>query len=193
MNFLAHLFLSCERESLMVGNFLADFIRNRDVLLFPGPVIEGIYLHRKIDSYTDNHPVVRQGVRRFYPYHRKYASVVIDVLYDYFLAKNWHLYTDQPLPEFAAQVYEGLLRHIEIMPQSLQQQLQLMIKDDWLMNYTHYEGLEYTFQRLQKRVSKPEQIKGVIGSLQKHEEEIDKEFQLFFPEVIVYVREECLC
>jgi acyl carrier protein phosphodiesterase len=193
MNFLAHLFLSCERESLIVGNFMADFIRNRDLLALPGPVIEGVRLHRKIDSYTDNHPVVRQGMRRLYPYHSKYASVVIDIFYDYFLARNWELYTDRTLRAFMDETYRVLLQNKEIMPPFLRRRLQMMVEDDWLMFYTHLEGLEQTFRRLQRRVSKPELLENVTNTLLKYEEELDEEFQLFFPEVIAYVRNECLC
>lgn len=193
MNFLAHLFLSCERESLIVGNFMADFIRNRDLLALPGPVIEGVRLHRKIDSYTDNHPVVRQGMRRLYPYHSKYASVVIDIFYDYFLARNWELYTDRTLRAFMDETYRVLLQNKEIMPPFLRRRLQMMVEDDWLMFYTHLEGLEQTFRRLQRRVSKPELLENVTNTLLKYEEELDEEFQLFFPDVIAYVRNECLC
>lgn len=172
---------------------MADFIRNRDLLLLPGPVIEGVQLHRKIDSYTDNHPVVRQGMRRLYPYHSKYASVVIDVFYDYFLAGNWELYSDQALRLFTDETYRVLLRNKEIMPLFLQQRLQMMVEDDWLMIYTNINGLQQTFRRLQRRVSKPDLLEGATDTLLKYEKELDEEFQLFFPEVIAYVRNECLC
>lgn len=193
MNFLAHLFLSCERESLIVGNFMADFIRNRDLVSLPGSIIEGVHLHRKIDSYTDNHPVVRQAMRRLYPNHHKYASVVIDVFYDYFLAKNWERYSDRSLLAFTDETYRVLLRNKEIMPPFLQQRLEMMVEDDWLIIYTHVEGLNRTFRRLQRRVSRPELLEGATNTLLKYEEELDEEFQLFFPDVIAYVRDECLC
>ena len=124
MNFLAHLFLSRENESFLVGNFLADFVSNRDLFQFPEAVVEGVLLHRKIDTYTDNHPAVRRGVRRLYARHRKYAPVIIDVYYDYFLSKNWMIYSDQPLEVFAKSSYEILLRHLSIMPDFLQKRLE---------------------------------------------------------------------
>ncbi|MEL7021319.1 MAG: DUF479 domain-containing protein, partial [Bacteroidota bacterium] len=83
MNFLAHLFLSCNDESLLIGNFIADAIRNRDLKQYSKAIQSGVLLHRKIDSYTDNHPIIRKGTKRLRPQHRKYAAVVIDVFYDY--------------------------------------------------------------------------------------------------------------
>jgi acyl carrier protein phosphodiesterase len=193
MNFLAHLFLSCEREPLMVGNFLADFVRNRDVLQLPSPIIEGIQLHRRIDTYTDNHPIVRQGVRRLYPYHSKYAPVIIDVYYDYFLSKNWALYQDEPITVFTNQVYEVLLKHIDIMPAFLQGRLERMVDDNWLMTYSHYEGIQNTFRRMKNRVSKPALLRDAVLTMQEQEKALDAEFKTFFPDVMNYVRKECLC
>ena len=57
MNFLAHIFLSCGSEDLLIGNFIADFISNKEVNQYDPEVQKGIQLHREIDSYTDNHPV----------------------------------------------------------------------------------------------------------------------------------------
>ena len=56
MNFLAHLKLSGDHESIMLGNFIADHIRGNKIHHLPQEVIDGIMLHRKIDYYTDHHP-----------------------------------------------------------------------------------------------------------------------------------------
>jgi len=88
MNFLAHLFLSFDNEDIMIGNFIADMIRNKDVSTFSEGVQKGIALHRKIDSYTDVHPIVKQGTKLMQPYHSKYSPVVIDVFYDYLLSNR---------------------------------------------------------------------------------------------------------
>ena len=193
MNFLAHLFLSCDREELLVGNFLADFIRNKDVLDFPGPIVEGIILHRKIDSYTDNHPIVRQGVRRLYEHHSKYAPVIIDVFYDYFLSKNWSAYSDKPIRVFIREVYALLEKNLELMPEFLQPRVREMIAGDWLATYGTLEGIQYTFNRMRYRVSRPELLLGATQTMQQYEKELNKEFNLFFPDVIRYVKTECLC
>lgn len=190
MNFLAHLFLSRENESLLVGNFLADFVSNRDLFQFPEAVVEGVLLHRKIDTYTDNHPAVRRGVRRLHARHRKYAPVIIDVYYDYFLSKNWTLYNEQPLSVFAKSSYEILLRHLPIMPELLQKRLKNMVRDNWLMSYSHFDGLKKTFGFMKKRVSKPDLLTGAVESLRLYEAQMDEEFKTFFPEVINYVNNE---
>lgn len=193
MNFLAHLFLSCEQEELLVGNFLADLIKNRDLDSYPVGIQEGVQLHRKIDQFTDQHPMVSQGVHRLHPFHRKYASVIVDVFYDYLLAKNWSLYTDEDFIAFTKRVYLILEKYQSIMPPKIQIRLSNMIAGDWLIGYSKYEGLDFTFDRMQFRLSKPEQLKGVIENLQRFETEFDQEFKVFFPEVIDFVNRECGC
>jgi len=52
MNFLAHTWLSFSDDEL-VGNMLADYIRNRERHLFSEGIQKGIALHRAIDTFTD--------------------------------------------------------------------------------------------------------------------------------------------
>lgn len=193
MNFLAHLFLSCDDEALLIGNYMADFIRNKEVALLPEAVQKGVILHRKIDSYTDQHPLVSQGAKRLHEQHHKYAPVMIDIFYDYFLAKNWSTYSAQPLEAFMEQTYITLAKNVYLMPEKLAQRTENMIEHKWLRTYTHLDGMADTFRRVQKRVSKPEYFEGVIDSLVRDEALLNQEFQAFFPDVMQYVKEECSC
>jgi len=101
MNFLAHLYLSCDNEDLMIGNFIADFIRNKEVKDYSPEIQKGIFLHRQIDTYTDLHPMVKKGTHRLQKYHRKYSPVIVDVFYDYLLANNWERYSGKAWMIFA--------------------------------------------------------------------------------------------
>lgn len=193
MNFLAHLFLSCNDESLLIGNFIADAIRNRDLKQYSKAIQSGVLLHRKIDSYTDNHPIIRKGTKRLRPQHRKYAAVVIDVFYDYLLIKNWERYSQQSLTDFTQQVYKSLSHHQHLLPTQLRDNLPRMIQKDWLKQYGHLDGIAYTFRRMEQRVSQPHLLLNTTQSLQRDEALLMKEFNLFFPDVIAMVEAECTC
>lgn len=193
MNFLAHLLLSCEEEELLVGNFLGDFVKNRDLPMYSAGIVRGVHLHRTIDSFTDTHPEVRKGTARLRVKHGKYAPVVIDVFYDYILSKEWQHYGPKPLRQFTRDMYEVLDRHRKIMPASLSERVQLMIQDDWLMNYGTLEGMAHTFRRLQRRVSQPVFLTGIIDTLQQEQEELTAEFHRFFPDLIQEVQAYCSC
>lgn len=183
LNFLAHFFLSKEKDAWIAGNFLADYLRKSQREALPGPVQEGIDLHLEIDRFTDQHPMVLQGVRRLYPLHGKYAPVVMDVYHDYFLAMNWDRYSEEPFLDFTRKIYQALDQYAPVYPPDLQQRLPRMAANGWLESYARPEGLSYAFLRLQSRTSKPELLDGVMDTLDRFFPEIDREFNQFFPDI----------
>lgn len=187
MNFLAHFTLSCGTEERLIGNFLADFLRKHEQNELPEPYQSGIRLHYAIDAFTDKHATVQEGIRLLRPRHHKYAPVVLDVLMDYILAQNWDQYfPNENLTDFSQRMYRTLEGHLDIMPERLQSWVPEMIADDWLPAYGTYEGLEYTFHRMKRRVSKPQHLDGTVDSLEKHQDALTKNFHLFYPEILAF-------
>lgn len=193
MNYLAHIFLSCGNEDLLIGNFIADSISNREVAEYSSGIQEGIRLHRQIDSYTDQHPIVRQGTRRLQTHHRKYAPVVLDVLYDHLLANNWDRYSGQSLEAFADKVYKIFEKRMEEMPKKLKAKLPTMISHNWLCNYKSIKGLEFTLSKIDERTKFASNFKSAVEHLQADHAQFTKEFNQFFPEVIQFVDNQCHC
>ena len=65
MNFLAHLHLASLANSSFLGNLMADFVRGTPEEQYSAPVAAGIRLHRRIDTLTDSHPLVREARQLF--------------------------------------------------------------------------------------------------------------------------------
>ena len=105
VNYLAHFYLADPDPMLMVGNFMGDGVKGSDLAKFPDTVARGVRFHRFIDSYTDAHPEVMEAKRLFYPTQSKYASVVVDVLFDHLLALNWGAHHEERLEAFAKRCY----------------------------------------------------------------------------------------
>ncbi len=190
MNFLAHLFLSNKDPNILIGNFIADFIRNHEVGNYSSEIQKGILLHRKIDSFTDNHPLVRQGTARLQPVQHKYAPVVIDILYDYLLAKNWDTYTDEPLRKFSNWAYQVLESNLRLMPERLQKRVPKMVDADWLMAYGTEKGMRFTFEKMSDRTSFPSYFDSAFDQLLEDFDKYNNEFNSFFPEVMEMVNED---
>lgn len=193
MNYLAHLFLSCNNEDILIGNFIADSISIKAVNALPKKVKDGIILHRKIDSYTDTHDLVRKGTYRLRQYHKKYSPVVIDVLYDHLLANNWELYSGTSLDIFAKDVYRVFSRRMDEMPPRLKVSLPKMIEHDWLNNYKSLEGLKFTLDKMDKRTRFPSNFGDAVEHLLDDYDLFTEEFNSFFPDVIAYVDSQCEC
>src|SRR5438477_11389856 len=105
MNFLAHIYLSGSDEQIMIGNFIADFVKGNKKNEYPSRIKKGIELHRLIDDFTDHHAITLRSKERIRQRQGKYAAVVIDIFYDHFLAKNFSEYHPQPLKEFSEKTY----------------------------------------------------------------------------------------
>ena len=67
MNFLAHIYLSDDDEQVMIGNFIADFVKGKKKDDYPPAIKKGIELHRSIDDFTDHHPLVLRSKQRISP------------------------------------------------------------------------------------------------------------------------------
>lgn len=191
MNFLAHLFLTRQHNMLTVGNYLGDFLTNRQVSALPDEVRMGVVLHRKIDEYTDQHPEVKKAVNLLKNAHGRYAAVVLDVVFDHLLAGNWELFSDaQSLREFADQTYAVLLDATPLMPPAIAERTRKMVEADWLVQYATVDGINHTFSKMMERSSQPNCIANGAISMELLKDKINERFLLFFPDIIKFVQEE---
>ena len=119
MNYLAHILLARQSDAAMIGAMLGDFVKANDVRNYPAEIAREITLHRNIDSYTDSHPLFRSSVQLFGEGRRRYAGIVLDVLYDHLLSQRWDNFCDIHRTEFIQRFYRALLAHQEMLPEKL--------------------------------------------------------------------------
>lgn len=188
MNFLAHIYLSGVNEKIMVGNFIGDFVKGRNLAAqFEPDIVKGIEIHRFIDAFTDTHPVVSQSKKRLRPKYRHYAPVIVDVFYDHFLAKNWDQYHPEFLPDFAERTYQTIERFRNILPDDVQYMLPYMIKGNWLVNYAKLEGIERALTGMSKRTTHVSHMDESVNDLRENYDLFKEEFTEFFPLLKAYV------
>lgn len=182
MNFLAHLYLSGEDQQVMLGNFIADFVKGKQALeAFPPGIIRGIQLHRTIDAFTDSHTTVAVSKNRLRPRYRHYAGVIVDVFYDHFLAAHWDTFHPQPLSAFAAHAYDVLQTHEAILPPAVQQMLPYMMRGNWLLNYGRTEGIHRALTGMSRRTPYESHMDEAVQDLIAHYASFEQEFLDFFP------------
>jgi acyl carrier protein phosphodiesterase len=183
MNFLAHIFLSGEDEFLTIGNFIADGIRGKQYKKFSKEIQIGILLHRQIDTFTDAHPIVRQSTKRLHKNYSHYSGVIVDILYDHFLAKNWHRYSDIPLDMYVENFYESLETNFELLPTRIQKMMPYMMADNWLLNYASLEGIQRVLNGMNRRTKNVSGMDKATFELQQFYSEFEGEFTQFFEEL----------
>ncbi len=188
MNFLAHSYLSGDSESILVGNFIGDFVKGQGYRNYEFGIRKGIVLHREIDSYTDQHPLVLQSKVRLRPNYHHYSGVVVDLFYDHFLAKNWDLYSNQALSDFAQWVYRTVAQNQELLPDRVSGMLSYMTKGNWLLNYAEIRGIDRALTGMASRTRFRSNMENAAGDLEHHYQEFESEFLQFFPQIADHVR-----
>ena len=193
MNFLAHLFLSgapgpATYAEVLVGNFMADSVPGRQFESYPAGVQVGIRLHRAIDTFTDQHPVVRRSTQRLREAgYGKYAGVISDMFLDHFLARNFAVLSPESLPDFALRVYALLQAHKAKMPARVQQMLDYMVQHDWLLGYAETEGIRRALGGLSRRASAGSGMETAATELVANYTAYEADFREFFPQLQQHV------
>ena len=186
MNYLAHIYLSRDNNLVTIGNFMADSIRGKKYKTYPIEIQIGILLHREIDTFTDAHPIVRQSTKRLHKNYSHYSGVIVDILYDHFLAKNWLEYSKVPLDLYTEKFYEIVDSNFEILPPRIQKMMPYMMADNWLLNYASIEGIQRVLNGMNRRTKYVSGMDKATFELQKFYSEFENEFTLFFKELIAF-------
>jgi acyl carrier protein phosphodiesterase len=183
MNFLGHFYLSQHDPALLVGNYIADFVKGKRYLDYPEDISRGIVMHRNIDHFTDHHPMILKGKKRLFPIYRHYSGVIMDMYYDHFLARNWDTYSSVPLVNFSKTVYDTIEQHWEFLPHKSQFMFPYMKSGDWLIRYATTEGIGKSLTGMSKRLNNNSKLELAVDQLHEFYELFQTEFTIFMPEL----------
>jgi len=193
MNYLAHCYLSCSEEDILIGNFMTDFLHRSEVNAYAGRVKEGIILHRAIDTFTDTHPTTLKLRASLRARHGKYASVVVDLIWDYYLSQNWSHYSQMPFDEFRQQTYKILLRRKAELPAKLFKRIDSMVKHDFLSAYATMQNMQKSLVWMDNRVNFKSAFHEATLDVAENAEQYERWFHVFMPDLIAYTKTFCSC
>ena len=143
----------------------------------------GIECHRRIDVFTDGHPVVRRSVQRLLPPHRRFAPILVDVFYDHFLSTQWPCHWPGPLGEFLEEVYGSFETYRSQLPEATFGVLERMRCENWLGSYGEIAGVRLTLERIARRLRRPVELGDAVIELERNYDGLEADFKEFFPEL----------
>jgi acyl carrier protein phosphodiesterase len=192
MNWLAHIFLAEPTVESRLGNLLGDLVKGAARKDLNIELQQGIACHTAIDCFTDRHAIVAQSKVRITPPQRRFAAVIIDVLYDHLLIKNWNTYSEISLDDFIDEVYASFGEYSAI-PMTTKDQIDRMIRDDLLRSYRDLAGVEAALERISRRLEwrmgRTFTLELAMPDIIEHYPALDRDFQTFFPELQAYVKD----
>lgn len=189
MNYLAHLHLGGDAPAELLGSLYGDFVKGPLAGQWPAAIEAGIALHRRIDAFTDSHPLQAQARARFPAQRRRVAGIFLDLFFDHCLARDWQQYSDQPLQRFTSRVYAVLAAEAQL-PGNLQHIAPRMAAQDWLGSYRDFEVLEQVIAGMSRRLSRPGLLDGGLDDLRSLYEPLSDDFSAFYPALMRFAREQ---
>ncbi len=188
MNFLAHALLAGGDADLEVGGVLGDFVRGRPDPALPCGLRRGIALHRAIDTFTDSHPDVVAGRRLFPSPWRRYAGIMLDVWFDHCLARDFASWSDCPLDAFSDRLQRRLLARDALLPSRLRRFVAWMRRHDAPAAYADEAVIADVLEGIGHRLTRDNPLGRALPPLQRRDAELQRSFQSFFPQLVVFAQ-----
>ncbi len=190
MNVLAHIYLSGDSEKVIIGNYIGDYVKGRDYLKYTEPVRRGIILHRHIDDFTDRHPVVHRSKIHFTRKYHRYAGVVVDILYDHFLTREWDFFSRRPLESVTYNFYRAMVNNLDILPDKVKASFPFFIINNWIESYQTVSGIKHVLRTMSRRTTLPNEARFAVKMLKRNYYSLNEDFMEFFPQLIDYVEND---
>jgi len=167
----------------MAGQFCGDFVRGSNLSHLPETIERGIRLHRHLDSFTDSYPAlttVRQAVPGV---PRRLAGIVVDVMFDHYLARNWAQISQVSLDDHAQSVIVALHEHEVHFPASLKRFTRLLASENILQNNLHLASIELTLKRIASRSAPFNALVLTREQLEPLRDTLVEPFDVFWPDL----------
>lgn len=187
MNYLAHIYLSGSDKQLQIGGFIADFVKGSKGGKHPVGIWNGIVLHRKIDSFTDSHPIVRELVELLRPEFGRYSAIVLDMYFDHLLAADFKRITSKNLWWFSVFFSINALWSYSYLPKRVQGFIFHFTATNRLYKYSKISGLQESLEIMSIYKIKSLKPDACIHFLNENRLLIESRFRLFFAELQQYV------
>jgi len=167
---------------------MGDFMRGVNVRELPRAIAHGVQNHKAVDRFTDSHDGVRQLKVSFSSQRRRFAGIIIDVVFDHFLIKHWRDYSGDALSDFTAFCYDGLASMRQEMPPRMQQRVDWMIHYDLLNSYAGLKGVSNALNGISQRMRFENRLAGAIEEVENHYVALEQGFLAFFSELCTHVQ-----
>jgi acyl carrier protein phosphodiesterase len=183
MNYLAHIYLAGASREEKLGALLGDFVKDLTHPLYSPVLRFEIMRHRRIDRFTDSHPIVLEAKKLFSSTQRRYAGILLDMFYDHLLAKHWVRYSSVELEGYSLDFYQAFDEYAPILPERLQLMLPKMLAENWLLSYRDFAGIQQAIRRLSARLKNSSVMQYGCDELLQHYALLEVGFFSFFEEL----------
>ncbi|MYM60366.1 DUF479 domain-containing protein [Vibrio sp. OCN044] len=185
MNYLAHLHIASYCQSSLLGNLLGDFVKGDPAPRFTPSIVQGIKLHRYVDSMTDAHDQVRNVKQLFLGRRRRFSGIALDMFWDHCLSSEWQRYHQSNLSDFCKKAeYKVREECDQVLPERFMVVTEAMWKGRWLESYQSIENIHFALQRMSTRSPRMAELVSCSDTLDLHYDYLKSIFHILYPEIL---------
>ncbi|MBZ4683139.1 MAG: acyl carrier protein phosphodiesterase [Fusobacteriaceae bacterium] len=179
MNYLGHSIITTNIPEKDFGNIFGDFFKgNPNSLNLPKNIIEGIILHRKLDSFVDSNDIYLKN-SDFFKEYKLYKKILLDIYFDHFLAKNYQLLFNSSLKIASQSIFKLAIDNKQFLTQKNISKLNWLIKNNSIYYYKDIDFISYTLSGISYRFKNID-LSTSIEIYKKNEKVIDNNFFEFY-------------
>ena len=187
MNYLAHIHIGFHTQTSLLGNFLGDFVKGNINDTLPQSLADGVRLHRKVDQFTDQHPLVLNLRQKFPDSLRRVSGIVIDIMFDHCLLKQWNNFTQRAESEVLEHFYQQLHEFKGVDHPHFKRLSASLIKSKWLIDYRNLSTCLNAFLSIEHRLKyKIVFAHDAYAFVQAEQRLFDTIFSAFYPALLEY-------
>jgi len=146
-------------------------------------LLAGIYLHRLIDAYIDQHPLFKSCIERLGPEHRRVAGIALDVFFDHLLARLWRRVHLQSLADFSGAFYAHCAARSDELPIRAATLMARAQEHKLFESYAQLDVIAAVLIRIDQRLSRRTSLTRIMPVLEAEEGFLLQQFELLLPEL----------
>lgn len=188
MNFLLSAFLSEGSGEKQTGSFIATYVREKNIHLYPESVQQGIQMNKAFNQFKKLHPAFISSKNMLNPRFIKYGDDIVDVFYDHLLAVEWNSYSGESFKSFVNALYQHLIEFHSILPYKANKLIPVMIRENLLGKIDSLEGLHSYMQVLTRKDNFQSSFEATLLDLMGNYTLFREDFRQCLPDLIEFVR-----
>ncbi|CCN68409.1 ACP phosphodiesterase [Vibrio nigripulchritudo] len=185
MNYLAHLHIADFCKSNLLGNLLGDFVKGSPDGRFQQDIVNGIKLHRFVDSYTDTHPIVKDLKPLFPDELKRFSPIALDMFWDHCLARHWKHHHNMSLSEFCLYAESDVKsEETDELPERFLTVSGYMWEGQWLLSYAELSNIQFALKRMAMRRPRLASLSECGATLESEYKALNQAFHTLYPDVL---------
>ena len=187
MNHLAHALIAEHTGTSIVGNLMGDFVKGPlEDGAWDAEILRGLRLHRRVDAWTDEHPLFHRSRMRLGPELRRWSGILVDLYWDHVLAREWDTLAGEPLGPFADRVTSELTAARPILPGRMLRFVEFMTASRLLEAYARTEGIRGALEGMSMRMRRGNPLAEAAVDLPALYPGLREDFLSFWEELLLW-------